>query len=191
MGHAAGDTVLMQLAERLQRDIRASDLLTRISGDEFVVLLRHLKSSDEALRVAEKLKVSLGAPFLLDAQVLNVGASIGVSVYPDDATDPTALLQHADSAMYHVKNSGKNSVKRYHASVDAALEAHKRLERDLRQALSRGELRLFYQPLFNLRSGKLVKTEALLRWHHPERGWIPPADFIPLSRSERLHRRAR
>ena len=181
MGHAAGDTVLMQLAERLQRNLRASDLLTRISGDEFVVVLRHLKSSDEALHVAEKLKVSLGAPFFLDAQVLNVGASIGVSVYPDDATDPTALLQHADSAMYHVKNSGKNSVKRYHASVDAALEAHKRLERDLRQALSRGELRLFYQPLFDLRSGKLVKTEALLRWHHPERGWIPPADFIPLA----------
>jgi EAL domain-containing protein (putative c-di-GMP-specific phosphodiesterase class I) len=83
--------------------------------------------------------------------------------------------------MYYVKNSGKNGVKRYHASADAALEEHKQLERDLRQALSRGELRLFYQPMFDLRSGKLVKTEALLRWHHPERGWIPPDDFIPLA----------
>ena len=83
--------------------------------------------------------------------------------------------------MYHVKRSGKNGVKRYHKTVDAASEAHKTLERDLRQALTRGELQLFYQPLFDLRSGRLVKAEALLRWQHPERGWISPADFIPLA----------
>jgi len=183
MGHQAGDTLLIGIAERLQGSTRQTDLLTRISGDEFVVLLRTLKSGDEALRVAEKIKASLDEPFFLDAQVINVGASIGVSVYPDDADDPTALLRHADSAMYHVKNSGKNGVKRYHASVDATLEEHKQLERDLRGALVRGELRLFYQPLFDLRSGELVKAEALLRWHHPERGWIPPADFVPLAES--------
>ena len=181
MGHAAGDTVLMQIAERLQREIRGGDLLSRLSGDEFVVLLRHLKNSDEALKIAEKLKVALDTPFFLDAQILNISASIGVSAYPSDAAEPTALLQHADSAMYQVKHSGKNAIKRYHASVDAALEERKRLERDLRQALTRGELRLFYQPMFDLRNGKLVKTEALLRWHHPERGWIPPADFVPLA----------
>ena len=181
MGHAAGDTVLMQIGERLRQSTREIDLLTRISGDEFVLLLRHLKTSHEALLIAEKIKASLDAPFFLSAQMLNVGASIGVSVYPDDARDPDALLRHADSAMYYVKNSGKNGVKRYHAAADAALEEQKQLERDLRQALSRSELRLFYQPLFDLRSGKLVKAEALLRWHHPERGWIPPTDFIPLA----------
>jgi diguanylate cyclase len=181
MGHEAGDALLVQIAERLRGGVRRDDFLARISGDEFVVLLRALKRSDDALLTAEKLKRSLDEAFFVDTQVVNVGASIGVSVYPDDADDLTALLRHADSAMYHVKNSGKNGVKRYHATVDAALEEHKRLERDLRQALLRDELQLFYQPLFDLRSGRLVKAEALLRWRHPERGWISPADFVPLA----------
>ena len=181
MGHEAGDLLLMQIAERLRRSVRQTDLLARISGDEFVVLLRGLKTSSEGVSVAEKIKRTLDEPFFIDAQVFHIGASIGVSVSPTDATDPTELLRHADSAMYHVKRSGKNGVKRYHETVDAASEAHKTLERDLRQALTRGELQLFYQPLFDLRSGRLVKAEALLRWQHPERGWISPADFIPLA----------
>lgn len=181
MGHEAGDMLLTQIAERLQTAIRQTDLLTRSSGDEFVVLLRDLKTSSEGVWVAEKLKLSLDEPFFVEGQVINIGASIGVSVYPEDAAEPLELLQHADSAMYHVKNYGKNGVKRYHASVDAALEADKRLERDLRQALAKNELSLFYQPLFDLRSGRLVKAEALLRWRHPERGWIAPSDFIPLA----------
>ena len=181
MGHEAGDLLLMQIAERLRRSVRQTDLLARISGDEFVVLLRGLKTSGEGVSVAEKIKRTLDEPFFIDAQVFHIGASIGVSVSPDDAAEPTELLRHADSAMYHVKRSGKNGVKRYHKTVDAASEAHKTLERDLRQALTRGELQLFYQPLFDLRSGRLVKAEALLRWQHPERGWISPADFIPLA----------
>ena len=181
MGHEAGDLLLMQIAERLRRSVRQTDLLARISGDEFVILLRGLKTSSEGVSVAEKIKRTLDEPFFIDAQVFHIGASIGVSVSPADATDPTELLRHADSAMYHVKRSGKNGVKRYHETVDAASEAHKTLERDLRQALTRGELQLFYQPLFDLRSGRLVKAEALLRWQHPERGWISPADFIPLA----------
>ena len=181
MGHEAGDMLLMQIAERLKRNTRQTDLLARISGDEFVVLLRGLGAGSGGVRVAEKIKGALDEPFFIDAQVFNIGASIGVSVYPDDADDPAELLRHADSAMYHVKHAGKNGVKRYHKTVDAASEAHKTLERDLRQALSRGELQLFYQPLFDLRSGRLVKAEALLRWQHPERGWISPADFIPLA----------
>ncbi len=183
MGHEAGDLLLMQIAERLRRSTRQTDLLARISGDEFVVLLRGLKASSEGVSVAEKIKRTLDEPFFIDAQVFHIGASIGVSVSPDDAADPTELLRHADSAMYHVKRSGKNGVKRYHKTVDAASETHKTLERDLRQALTRGELQLFYQPLFDLRSGRLVKAEALLRWQHPERGWISPADFIPLAES--------
>ena len=181
MGHEAGDLLLMQIAERLRRSTRQTDLLARISGDEFVVLLRGLKASSEGVGVAEKIKRTLDEPFFIDAQVFHIGASIGVSVSPDDAADPTELLRHADSAMYHVKRSGKNGVKRYHKTVDAASETHKTLERDLRQALTRGELQLFYQPLFDLRSGRLVKAEALLRWQHPERGWISPADFVPLA----------
>ena len=181
MGHEAGDTLLMQIAERLRRATRQTDLLTRISGDEFVVLLRELKTSAQGVKVAEKIKRVLDEPFFLGAQVFNVGASIGVSIYPDDADTPAELLRHADSAMYHVKHAGKNGVKRYHQTVDAALEAHKTLERDLRQALAKGELELFYQPLFDLRTGRLVKAEALLRWGHPERGLVSPADFIPLA----------
>ncbi len=181
LGHEAGDTLLMQIAERLRRATRQIDLLARISGDEFVVLLRELKTGAQGVKVAEKIKKILDEPFFLGAQVFNIGASIGVSVYPDDADSPAALLRHADSAMYHVKHAGKNGVKRYHKAVDAALETHKTIERDLRQALSRGELHLFYQPLFDLRTGRLVKAEALLRWEHPERGWISPADFVPLA----------
>ncbi len=181
MGHEAGDTLLMQIAERLRRVTRQTDLLTRISGDEFVILLRELKTSGEGVKVAEKINRTLDEPFFINAQVFNIGASIGVSIYPDDADDPAELLKHADSAMYHVKHAGKNGVKRYHKTVDAALEARKTLARDLRQALARGELRLFYQPLFDLRSGRLVKAEALLRWAHPERGLVSPADFVPLA----------
>ncbi len=181
MGHEAGDTLLVQIAERLQGAVRQTDLLTRSSGDEFVVLLRDLKTSTEGIWVAEKLKLSLGEPFFVDGQVVNIGASIGVSVYPEDASEPGELLRHADSAMYYVKHFGKNGVKRYHASDDAAREDDKQLERDLRQALARNELGLFYQPLFDLRTGRLVKTEVLLRWRHPERGWIAPSDFIPLA----------
>ena len=181
VGHEAGDMLLMQIAERLRRSTRQTDLLARISGDEFVVLLRNLKTSDEGVSVAEKIKRTLDEPFFIDAQVFHVGASIGVSVSPDDAAEPAELLRHADSAMYHVKHAGKNGVKRYHKTVDAASEAHKTLERDLRHALARGELQLFYQPLFDLRTGRLVKAEALLRWQHPERGLVSPADFIPLA----------
>ena len=183
VGHEAGDLLLMQIAERLRRSVRQSDLLARISGDEFVVLLRGLKSGDEGVGVAEKINRTLTEPFFIDAQVFHIGASVGVSVSPTDAADPAELLRHADSAMYHVKRSGKNGVKRYHKTVDAVSETHKTLARDLRQALTKGELQLFYQPLFDLRSGRLVKAEALLRWQHPERGWISPADFIPLAES--------
>lgn len=181
MGHGAGDTLLMQIAERLRRATRQTDMLARISGDEFVVLLRGLKTGAEGTSVAEKIKRTLDEPFFIDAQVFNVGASIGVSIYPDDDADPAELLRHADSAMYHVKRAGKNGVKRYHKAVDAASEAHKTLERDLRQALAKGELKLFYQPLFDLRTGRLVKAEALLRWQHPERGWVSPEEFVPLA----------
>jgi diguanylate cyclase len=181
IGHEAGDELLRQLADRLRRVVRKDDFIARISGDEFVLLVAGLDEPQIAAFVAQKLQADLVAPFHVLDQAFRVTVSIGISVYPDDASDPEDLLRHADSAMYRVKRSGKNGVQQYRGETDAQLERQRALERDLRSAVQDDALSLVYQPLHDLETGEARKFEALLRWSHPQWGYVPPSEFIPLA----------
>ncbi|MDZ7802254.1 MAG: EAL domain-containing protein [Trueperaceae bacterium] len=181
VGHEAGDELLRQFAARLQAEIRRGDVFARISGDEFVVLLDDVGSPQTALFVARKLQAALVEPFTLDGHAHHVTASIGACIHPHDADDAATLLQHADAAMYRVKRSGKNGVQRYRDDSDAQVERQRALERELRKALSAGQISLVYQPLHDLGTGAVRKVEALLRWHHPHWGHVSPAEFVPIA----------
>ena len=164
LGHEAGDALLKAVAERLTSQVREHDLLARISGDEFVLLVDGVGGAADVEEVVRRLMTVFGAPFRLAGGALNITASLGFCLYPDDGESAGELLRHADSVMYRVKAGGRSGVRRFSAQADARLELARQLERDLRGAAERGELALHYQPLYDLRSGGLAKLEALLRW---------------------------
>ncbi|GBF08264.1 diguanylate cyclase/phosphodiesterase, partial [Deinococcus aerius] len=182
LGHEAGDEVLRRLAGRFRAFCGGTDLCVRISGDEFVVVLPG-RGRDEAVAAARGLLGQLGGPLHVQGAAVAVSASIGVSVFPEDGRDAGALVRHADIAMYQVKGSGKNGVRPYTPALDEQVERRTLLERDLQTALSRDELVLEYQGLYDLHRGELLKVEALLRWRHPQLGRVSPAEFIPLAES--------
>ena len=181
LGHPVGDRLLQTVAKRLQAVLRDGDTLARLGGDEFVVLVEGLKAAEDAGRVAQKLLDALQAPVLLDGHELFVGGSIGISLFPQHGDTIEALVRCADSAMYRAKDAGRNTY-RFHTR-EQATQSRERfdLEHGLRHAVARGELRLLYQPQADCRSGEIIGVEALLRWHHPERGVVPPDRFIPLA----------
>ena len=181
LGHAAGDQLLLQVARRLRSRIRRADTLARLGGDEFTVLLNTLHSPQEAELVASNLLDSLGRQFVIEGHEIVIGASIGISVFPEHGSDSVTLLQHADSAMYAAKRNGKNQVKVYTAELGQSVKERVTLESQLRGAISRGEIHLAYQPEFDLISNRIVRFEALARWQHPTLGPIPPAKFIPIA----------
>lgn len=185
-GHQAGDQLLRDVATRLAAYGRGSDIITRMNSDEFILVLMNTRSDLEALAAAKTVKEALERSFSVKGQMITLSASIGMSLCPRDGTSPSELLRHADSAMHQVKTSGKNGVKLYEAMVDAELEERKALERDLHQALRNRELELLYQPIIELQTGRLKKVEALMRWHHPERGLVRPDIFVPLAESSGL-----
>ncbi len=178
LGHAAGDRVLRDVAARLRECTRATDTVARIGGDEFVVLLGHLKEVEAARHVAQKILDALGAPFALEGHALQVTPSIGISVFPDDGEDADTLLRNADAAMYHAKQAGRNNCQYFRREMNDAARARLQLENDLRQAIERAEFTVHYQPLVDLRGGVIVGFEALVRWRHPQRGMVPPHEFI-------------
>ncbi len=181
LGHAVGDRLLARVAERLREAVRAEDLLARVSGDEFVLLLKPVRGSRDADAVVQNLHALFGQPFDVDGRAVTITASIGFCLFPDDSNSAEALLKHADTAMYQVKARGRAGSKRFSAAADADVELRRRLERELRGAAERGEFELVYQPLFDLRTGEITKLEALLRWRHPELGLVPPSTFIPVA----------
>jgi diguanylate cyclase (GGDEF)-like protein len=181
-GHAAGDQVLQEVTRRLRGSVRASDTVARYAGDEFTVVLRHIVKNDDVQRVAEKILQVVAEPLQLENGArLQVGVSIGVSFFPDDAADAETLLKHADEAMYAAKRQGRNTCRIYEVSPEYAREHGMALRSRLRHALGNGELRLVYQPQVGTESEDIVGMEALLRWEHPELGPISPAVFIPLA----------
>ncbi|UBV43924.1 EAL domain-containing protein [Deinococcus taeanensis] len=185
LGHPAGDNLLQQVARRLQGAVRSSDLVGRMGGDEFTVLLRRVTVRQDVTLVAQKLADALAEPFTLGGQNVNLTASVGCAVAPDDGRDAEALQQHADMAMYRVKRSGGNRVLHFESGMGEPGE-QELLERDLRLALDRGELLLHYQGRYALRGPALVGFEALIRWQHPQRGLIPPGVFIPVAEDTRV-----
>ncbi|HEX7000933.1 MAG TPA: EAL domain-containing protein [Trueperaceae bacterium] len=183
LGHEAGDDLLRSVSQRLARELRADDLMARMSGDEFVIVLEDVDSPQAAVFTARKLQAALVTPFDLQDLSHHVTASIGICLFPDDAPDGATLLRHADAAMYRVKRSGKNGVQRYRDDSDAQVERQRNLERELRTALStdKQQLSLVYQSMHDLETGELKKVEALTRWHHPKWGHVGPNEFIPIA----------
>ena len=183
LGHSTGDRLLATVAERLRTCVRPQDTVARLGGDEFVALLEDLADAGAAVRVAERIMEELREPFEVDRHTLHTSASIGIALETASGGD---LLRAADTAMYRAKESGKGRYEVFKEAMhDRALE-RLRLENDLRVALERGELMVHYQPKVDLRSGKVVGVEALVRWRHPEYGLLYPRDFMPLAEQTEL-----
>jgi diguanylate cyclase (GGDEF)-like protein/PAS domain S-box-containing protein len=178
LGHAAGDLLIKGCAERLQACVRETDTVARIGGDEFAIVQVGLDQPDGAQRLCRRVLETLAAPFDLNGHEVLVTASIGIALVPLDGSIPGRLLQSADIALYRAKDEGRNTFRFFEAGMDARLQARKALERDLRLALARNELELYYQPKVELGENGLSGVEALVRWHHPERGLVPPGEFI-------------
>ena len=185
-GHDLGDRLLRAAAERLRAMVRQGDTVARFGGDQFTVLLQYDAGADDAAKVARNMLERLAEPFLLDEQPLRVTASAGISLYPADGTDSESLLRNADLARRRAKELGGNCYELCTAAMNARAVARLALDADLRRALERQELELVYQPVVSFATGTTVAMEALLRWRHPQRGLVPPAQFIPLAEELRL-----
>lgn len=181
LGHPLGDALLREAAERLRRCVREGDTVARLGGDEFAVVQTGLSDMDGATRLAARIVAAMAAPFDLAGHQVVIGASVGVSAAPSDGEDVDELLKKADMALYRAKGDGRGAFHFFERAMDEQLQARRALELDLRRALQDGEFELFYQPLYHLGDERVTGCEALLRWNHPERGMVSPADFIPLA----------
>jgi diguanylate cyclase (GGDEF)-like protein/PAS domain S-box-containing protein len=182
LGHVIGDELLQQVSTRLKSCVREGDTLARFGGDEFTLLLPKITKGQEDIRkIAEKINDVLRDPFTIDDNELYVSASIGISIYPRDGTNMDNLIKHADIAMYHVKDKGKNGYQFYSDDMTTPYFQNLSLETGIHKALDNDEFHLMYQPQINIKSGEIVGVEALVRWEHPEHGPITPAEFIPFA----------
>ena len=198
MGHGSGDLILQLVADRLRQELRPSDLVSRpsaaeavlgfarLGGDEFTALIRDIAQAEDALVIAHRIRDVMRRPFRLDKREMALTTSIGIALYPNDGEDALALLKHADTAMYHAKDRGRDNCQLYSASLTEQAVQRMTLESSLRLALARNEFHLLYQPQFDLQQGCVLAVEALIRWQHPEQGLIQPLDFIPLAEENGL-----
>lgn len=192
LGHGAGDILLKEAAERMKGCLPDSDansgarefdqhLVARQGGDEFAIMLTNLTHRDQVMRVANRLLVEIARPFIINELEINISASIGISLYPEDGLNPETLLKHADSAMYHAKDQGKNNYQYFLPSMNAEVSSRLEMESALRRALAEEQFVLHYQPLMDLATGRVSGCEALIRWNHPDRGLVAPNEFIPIA----------
>ncbi|WP_346285082.1 EAL domain-containing protein [Zoogloea sp.] len=186
LGHRIGDLLLQALAERLIACVRTTDTVCRQGGDEFVILLSEVEHIDDATRVAEKLLQVFSLPQLIDGHELHVTLSIGISVYPDDGDNAEAVMQNADTAMYHAKARGRNNCQLFRSEMNTRAVQRQFIESGLRRALKQGEFLLYYQPKIDLHSGTMTGAEALIRWQDPMLGLIQPAQFVPIAEESGL-----
>ena len=186
LGHAIGDRLLQSVAHRLLSCVRSSDAVSRQGGDEFVILLSEVTHAQDAAVSAEKILAALRAPHRIDQHDVHVTGSIGIVTYPDDGTEAETLLKNADFAMYHAKDSGRDTYQFFQRDMNVSAMERQSLEGDLRHAIERQQLALHYQPRMNLETGAIVGVEALIRWRHPQRGLVPPAQFIPIAEDSGL-----
>jgi diguanylate cyclase (GGDEF)-like protein/PAS domain S-box-containing protein len=185
-GHASGDALLVQVSERMRSLLRENDMLARMGGDEFAILLTDMADMDEAANVARKLLQALQAAYRLQDQDVYSSASIGIAFYPDDASDSETLLRYADLAMYDAKADGRGNFKLYCAELDRKVHEDMLMHARLKEALEKGALQLHYQPQVDVLTGAIVGAEALLRWHDAELGQVSPARFIPVAEATGL-----
>ena len=198
LGHSAGDFLLQSVAERLKEKLRTSDIVARpgrddiglhfarLGGDEFTIVLPDLEDASVVDRVAERVLAVLNRPFQIGGKSITMTASIGIAVFPQDGEDAAALLKHADTATYHAKEEGRNNWQMYRKTLTNKAMARLSLENDLRRCLEHDQFRLVYQPQVQAQDGKIIGMEALIRWQHPERGLVSPADFIPVAEESGL-----
>jgi diguanylate cyclase (GGDEF)-like protein len=181
LGHSVGDELLKAVADRLRGCLRETDTIARLGGDEFAIIQTAIDQPTDAAILARRVREALTAPYqLADHQIL-ADVSIGISIAPNDGTGSDQLLKQADMALYRAKSDGRGTFRFFEAEMDARVKARRMLELDLRKALANDEFELHYQPLVNLERNAVSGCEALLRWHHPERGMISPNDFIPIA----------
>jgi diguanylate cyclase (GGDEF)-like protein len=185
-GHKMGDRVLVTVASRLRGCVREDDTVARLGGDEFVLLMNRMESLSDCATLLERVLASLAQPILIDGHSLAVTGSAGVTLFPQDAGDADTLLRHADHAMYQAKQQGRNRFQFFKAIKDQPDQAHELELVRIREAIERDELRLHVQPRVDMRSGRAVGVEALVRWEHPERGLLPPGEFLPLMEGDEL-----
>ena len=181
LGHKTGDLLLQQSSARLSNVLRQNDYICRIGGDEFAIIIEKISNIDDISIVAEKCIEALSNPFVFDGNNFYIGVSIGISVCPDDSITANELLVNADMAMYDAKARGKNNYQYYNQSMNDTHSRKYQLENDLRNAINENQLELYYQPLCDSKTGMMTAVEALMRWHHPEKGLISPDEFIPIA----------
>jgi diguanylate cyclase (GGDEF)-like protein len=180
-GHSQGDVLLQTVAQRLLTCVRDGDTVARLGGDEFVLVLSDMAQVSDLLPVAQEILNALAQPVLLGGQVVNIGASLGISAYPRDGDSAEALIRHADTAMYRAKEQGGRAMAFFQPEMDETMVERLRIEAGLRRALEQGELSVFFQPIVNLITGRVASAEALVRWQDPERGMVMPSQFIPIA----------
>jgi diguanylate cyclase (GGDEF)-like protein/PAS domain S-box-containing protein len=186
LGHGVGDALLMAVAQRLKEALRGDDTVARLGGDEFTMILPAVRNVENGTVVAEKLLRAFDEPFVLNDHEVVIGASLGISLYPSDGEDSETLLRHADDAKRRAKRGGRSQYQFYRSEMTFMARVQLELERDLRRALERGEFSLHYQAQFSLERAQPVGAEALLRWQHPTRGFVPPSEFIPVAEESGL-----
>ncbi len=179
-GHSAGDQLLVEVTQRMNVAVRGEDTVARLGGDEFVLLLGNLADVPQLEMVLQRILAAVSAPYSIDGHTISISASIGVAIYPLDDADADTLLRHADQAMYLAKQAGRNRFHCFDVAHDRQAQTAQKTLARVREALRGNELRLHYQPKVNMRSGKVVGMEALLRWQHPQQGLLPPLDFLPI-----------
>ncbi len=181
LGHAVGDKLLKAVAGRLRALIRETDTVARMGGDEFAIVQVALEQPADAATLATRIIEAISAPYDIDGHQVTVGTSVGIAIGPNDGVDPDQLMRNADLALYRGKSEGRGIYRFFEPGMDLELKARRALECDLRNALVEGQFELYYQPVINLGHGNITGFEALIRWIHPERGIVPPGEFIPLA----------
>jgi diguanylate cyclase (GGDEF)-like protein len=181
LGHPIGDALLRAVTERLRMVVRETDTVARLGGDEFAIVQLVGDQPLAAKALAQRLVVALSAPYSLDDHHVTIGTSIGIVMSSSDGEDPDRLLKNADMALYRSKADGRGRYCFFEPEMDKRMQARRALDLDLRKALAEGEFRVFYQPLINIATQAVCGFEALVRWQHPERGMVSPADFVPLA----------
>jgi diguanylate cyclase (GGDEF)-like protein/PAS domain S-box-containing protein len=184
-GHGVGDQVLRSVSKRLVTCVRESDTVSRHGGDEFLILLSEVDQPEDAGLIAEKIVASIAEPHVVAGHELTLTASVGIALYPEDGHDAQTLIMHADTAMYHAKNTGRNRIGFYRHDLETP-QLRRSIESELRNALDKNQLELYYQPTIDLGDGTIMGAEALMRWRHPERGLVSPDQFIPAAEASGL-----
>jgi diguanylate cyclase (GGDEF)-like protein len=181
LGHHVGDALLLEAAQRIKHIVRDYDTVARLGGDEFTVILTEQHQSFDIGAIAQKLIDQLSRPFILGESEAFVSASVGIAMYPEDATTVNELVKNADQAMYAAKTAGRKCFRFFTKTMQESAIARMALAKDLRHALEDQQFEVYYQPIVDIDSGKVHKAEALIRWHHPQRGMVSPAEFIPVA----------